>query len=331
MLDGPGERPLRPQAHGVAVGGQPLKAVPVFEIPQLAGVDFIDDLPRPVGAVAAAPEPVAAFDHIVHQGHPAADGHGIVTGQLPRQQPRHHQKIHPPQGDHPLLRHPFRDAGEGNAVPLPKGSADVGGGELHIGALHADPHSRARRPLHQGRGLLGGIQPEGHILRVLRLLGLGIAGQQGSTVGGSRSEGHGAGGGVYRLQIAEIRQIQGVDVLFVREDHHIGPHGQKPLGAVLLPFRKPQLHPVAVDDEPGAVHPAQAVPGNEALGVSRLGEYPPFFPGGQQGISVRAQVLHGRQLPVADAAIGIVAPEYRQGLPADGSRFQLHKPHCIPS
>ena len=311
MLNCPGEGTLRAQAHLVAVGGDALEAVPVFEIPQLAGVDFVDDFPLAVGAVAAAPEPVFAFDDKIHDGQPPAEGDGGVPKELPLQQAGHHQVVGVPGGDDALGGHLLRRTGDGDPIPLPEGGADAGMGEPEIGFLHAHPHSGALGPLQQHRRLLGGIQPEGHVGWILGLLRLAVGRQQRFSAGCGGCEGHSALGGEFRLQIAEIREIQGVDVLFIREDNDIGPHGNHPFGAVRLPLRQTHFHLIPIHHEFGAVHPAQAVSGNQALGVGRMPVYAPLFPGGEQGIVVGAHVLHGGKFPGTDAAACVIAFEYR--------------------
>ena len=154
----PGKGALAAHAHGVAVGGQAHKAIPVPEVPQLGGIELVDGFPVSPGAKAAAPQPVAALRHKVHVRHLPQHPQSPVYGDLPAQDPGDHQAVLPdlPQSVPPVqVPRPFY----GHAVIEPKAPADARGGEPHIGALHRDPEARGGGPFLQHLRAGGGIQP----------------------------------------------------------------------------------------------------------------------------------------------------------------------------
>ena len=73
-----GEWAVRTDRCGVAVGGDAHIAAPVFEVTQLAGVNFVDGFAAAVFTVPAAPQPVAGLDDEIHTGHPSFHRHTAV-------------------------------------------------------------------------------------------------------------------------------------------------------------------------------------------------------------------------------------------------------------
>ena len=119
--DAPGEVSRRAGVHGVGIGGQAVKHVPVEGVPQLGAVD---------GVVLASPHPVLVFTHIVQVGDRAGEGHlpRFRVGLVP---------LLPVQGEGVLIKHQLvvldvpddeafvvlgvgGTAGDGHGVPLLK-------------------------------------------------------------------------------------------------------------------------------------------------------------------------------------------------------------------
>ena len=119
--DAPGEVSRRAGVHGVGIGGQAVKHVPVEGVPQLGAVD---------GVVLTPPHPVLVFTHVVQVGDGTGEGHLSLlrVGLVP---------LLPVQGEGVLVKHqlvvlnvPDDEAfvvlgvggtsGDGNGVPLLK-------------------------------------------------------------------------------------------------------------------------------------------------------------------------------------------------------------------
>ena len=125
----------------IAVGAQARKAVPVPEIPQLAGVDLVHRLSVD-DAVLAAPQAVALLHHEIH----------VRDGALHRHCRRlaAHRPAHPRHRDPVLVRclqgiesvYPLRLAApHGHAVPGGEAPSDTGGRHLGAYVLHLQPRA----------------------------------------------------------------------------------------------------------------------------------------------------------------------------------------------
>ena len=256
-----GERAVRTHRSCPAVGGDTHKAIPVFEIPQLRAVDLVNRLTVFPDAVAAAPEPVTRLHHKVHFRHLPQNLHfslGSQLGQLTPDQPVHQKEVISLIPDHMSAvqrRHP--DTGEGHPVILAEGFSDTGSGDLHPCILHRHPAYRF--------GILkisagAGIQPEIPVFGVCRLCS-GYRRPRHALPGRSTGlKDHIAVRSKFPVDGSEIRQIQGVDPLSVRQDDHIRPHGHQ----LLRRIRQTKLHRVAVHHEPAALGVAKAVLGDDS-------------------------------------------------------------------
>ena len=282
----PGELPVGATGGRIAVGGQSREAVPVFEVPQLAGIDGVHRL-AVHDAVFAPPQPVAAFHHIVHVRHGPLHRHRLRLGRQPAGQRRHHQAV--------LLCGPQLEAAvqrllpasaDGYAVPGPEAHADPGGVKPHAHVVHLHPAVLAILP--QGRFLPAGVQPQAAAFRLLRG---GVRRQIPAVrgaVGPTQGEGYLPLGDALIFQAAEIRQVLGVDVQLVRPDQQPRTHADQ----LLLSLRQHQPRRAAVYIQGVPVHPDKPVLGGQAPGSGNASRYPPGAAHRQGGIPLGAQVLH---------------------------------------
>ena len=81
MGDCPGKGTVRTAGGVIAVCCQTHEAIPVLEVAQLTGVDFIDNFAVIGNAIPAAPQPISGFCHEVNGGHfPLHGDSAIVCG-----------------------------------------------------------------------------------------------------------------------------------------------------------------------------------------------------------------------------------------------------------
>ena len=158
-----GKRPVAAHAHGVAVGRQPSKAVPVGRIAQLAGVNL-------VFLAAAPPQPVVALHHIVQLRGLALQRHRVGLACRFVQKAHHHNRVvrrllqqhlavqvGPHAVQHPAHRH---------GVTFRQVPANAGGAYHHIGGRYRVPQLGGGAVLFQAVRVAAGTQPV--FCRVLR-------------------------------------------------------------------------------------------------------------------------------------------------------------------
>ena len=302
----PGEDPVGAPVGGVAVGGQSGEGVPVAEIPQSAAVHGVD-APAVHDAVLAAPQPVAALHHIVHVRHIAPHRHRRGLLPLDNGGGADDDGVVAALQQRPCAVHRRTGAaGDRHAVPGGKALADVGGGELHGYVAHRLPHDAV--VLHQG-GAAAGVQPQVAAFRTAGGRRAGGIVPVVRAVAAAQGKGDGAGGLAGVLQTAPVAEILGVDVLLVRPDQQIRPHGHQ----LLLAVRQRQIHGSAVDVQRAAVDPDQAVLGGQTVGpVQRRHGLAPF-PHRQCGVSAALQVLHPGKSPQRRPGPGVIAQKFADG------------------
>ena len=204
-----------------------------------------------------------------------------------------------------------------DAVILSEIPSDPRGADPHIGRLHRRPEIGGGGPLLQYSGAGGGIQPQAAVFRPGRLRNLHIPGNsiRSFQIAGCQHRPFPPKAG---FQTAVIPFVHGAGIFLIRKDNDIRPHVYKLLG----PFRvKSQINPALSQHQFPALGIVQGVPrpnGRNIFWTQKL------FGGTwcQNGIKIRAEVLHLREFPLPDSGAAVQAAEGVHRLPAGPEPLQ---------